>query len=413
MPALRPTALRHAVPALLALMLVAAHPTAALAGSNPSPAPRAATSLSGPAGAAALRSQADRLTTDLAAQSDRLTATRDTARRALEERQRADRAADDADRAAAESVRVLAVARYRVALAKQSLDGFAGALYRRGPQQQGISYLAAALVTAHPGNLLHDVEVAQQVGEGRAGAYTRFQEAAAAQRAAARRQQQASATARTLRAQALAAQTAAEAAVAAQARLVDLRAREVALAVDAATLAERREALLARAEAIAGERARAGIPASALAGALVPRPTGTCQGGALAGYANGTLPESALCPLWGTAGQVLRADAAAAFNDLSRHYAEQQGAPLCVTDSYRSLPEQVAVRAAKPTLAAVPGTSNHGWGVAADLCGGAERFDGALHAWLVENAAAFGWFLPSWAQPGGSKPEPWHWEFAG
>ena len=96
------------------------------------------------------------------------------------------------------------------------------------------------------------------------------------------------------------------------------------------------------------------------------------------------LPESALCPLWGTAGQVLRADAAAAFNDMSRRYAEQHGFPLCVTDSYRNHAEQVAVRAAKPTLAAVPGTSNHGWGVALDLCGGAERYDTPLHQWLVE-----------------------------
>ena len=109
----------------------------------------------------------------------------------------------------------------------------------------------------------------------------------------------------------------------------------------------------------------------------------------------------------------LRADAAAAFNDMSRAYAEQHGFPLCVTDSYRNHAEQVAVRAAKPTLAAVPGTSNHGWGVALDLCGGAERYDTPLHRWLVDNAAAYGWFLPAWAQAGGSKPEPWHWEFAG
>ncbi len=71
------------------------------------------------------------------------------------------------------------------------------------------------------------------------------------------------------------------------------------------------------------------------------------------------------------------------------------------------------MRAAKPTLAAVPGTSNHGWGVALDLCDGVERFDTPAHRWLQENAAAFGWFHPAWAQQGGSKPEPWHWEYAG
>jgi hypothetical protein len=25
--------------------------------------------------------------------------------------------------------------------------------------------------------------------------------------------------------------------------------------------------------------------------------------------------------------------------------------------------------------------------------------------------AEFGWINPDWALPGGSKPEPWHWEF--
>ncbi|MCU1693025.1 MAG: peptidase and DD-carboxypeptidase VanY/endolysin, partial [Frankiales bacterium] len=177
--------------------------------------------------------------------------------------------------------------------------------------------------------------------------------------------------------------------------------------------AHRREELLARAERLARERAGAGIPLSALAGALVPRPTGRCSGGDLQGFANGQLPEEALCPLWGTAGQVLRADAARAFDELSHAYAAETGEPVCVTDSYRSLPEQVAVRTAKPTLAAVPGTSNHGWGVALDLCGGMQQAGSPADRWMHEHAAASGWFHPAWAEPGGSKPEPWHWEFAG
>ena len=110
---------------------------------------------------------------------------------------------------------------------------------------------------------------------------------------------------------------------------------------------------------------------------------------------------------------MLRADAAAAFNALSRKYAETFRAPICVTDSYRDYPSQVAVRAAKPTLAAVPGTSNHGWGVALDLCDGVQVFGSPQHEWLAQHAMAYGWFHPSWAQAGGSKPEPWHWEFAG
>ncbi len=71
------------------------------------------------------------------------------------------------------------------------------------------------------------------------------------------------------------------------------------------------------------------------------------------------------------------------------------------------------MRAAKPTLAAVPGTSNHGWGTAVDLCGGIQTFGSAQHVWMRQNAPLYGWYLPSWAQQTGSKPEPWHWEYGG
>jgi hypothetical protein len=32
---------------------------------------------------------------------------------------------------------------------------------------------------------------------------------------------------------------------------------------------------------------------------------------------------------------------------------------------------------------------------------------------MVDNAPRYGWFHPAWAELDGSKPEPWHWEFAG
>ena len=123
-------------------------------------------------------------------------------------------------------------------------------------------------------------------------------------------------------------------------------------------------------------------PVDALLGAAVARPEATCTGASTAGFANGQIPTDVLCPLWGTSGHMLRADAAAAFNALSRAYAEAFRAPICVTDSYRDYPSQVAVRAAKPTLAAVPGTSNHGWGVALDLCDGVQAFGSPQHEWL-------------------------------
>jgi hypothetical protein len=130
-------------------------------------------------------------------------------------------------------------------------------------------------------------------------------------------------------------------------------------------------------------------------------------------YPNGMLPASALCPLWMAPGELLRPRAAAAFNALSRAYAKATGSPICVTDSYRTLAEQYAVKARRGGWAATPGTSPHGLGRALDLCGGIGSFGTAQHLWMKQNAPLYGWFHPAWAEPGGSLPEPWHWEFAG
>ena len=125
------------------------------------------------------------------------------------------------------------------------------------------------------------------------------------------------------------------------------------------------------------------------------------------GYVNGFLPPEALCPLSIGNGHRLRADAAKAFNRMARER------DLCVTDSYRSYGAQVDVYGRKPDLAAVPGTSNHGLGLALDLCGGVESFGTEAYRWMKANAPRYGWAHPSWAEPGGSRPEPWHWEYVG
>lgn len=138
-----------------------------------------------------------------------------------------------------------------------------------------------------------------------------------------------------------------------------------------------------------------------------------CLGESTDGYANGFIPDSALCPLWQAAGHKLRADSAAAFNRLSQLHAATVGGPLCVTDSYRSYGEQVSVYRRKPGLAAAPGTSEHGWGKAIDFCGGVERYGSDAFYWMKQNAGRFGFFHPAWAEPSGSKPEAWHWEYSG
>jgi hypothetical protein len=139
-----------------------------------------------------------------------------------------------------------------------------------------------------------------------------------------------------------------------------------------------------------------------------------CTKRSTAGMANGNLDPAALCPLWRAPGHRLAHGAAGAFNKMSQYYASTHGgAALCVTDSYRSYAEQVDVYHRKPGLAAVPGTSNHGWGMAVDFCGGVQTFGTPAHTWMKANARRFGWFHPSWAEPSGSKPEAWHWEYSG
>ncbi|MCO7222034.1 D-alanyl-D-alanine carboxypeptidase family protein [Klenkia sp. PcliD-1-E] len=130
------------------------------------------------------------------------------------------------------------------------------------------------------------------------------------------------------------------------------------------------------------------------------------------GYPNGLIPPSALCPL-GVGGHALRCDAAAAYRAMSAAYAARFGSPLCITDSYRSYASQVTLYGQKPALAAVPGTSNHGWGLAVDLCGGIESYSTAQYAWMVADAGRFGFIHPTWADPGNGREEPWHWEYAG
>ena len=125
----------------------------------------------------------------------------------------------------------------------------------------------------------------------------------------------------------------------------------------------------------------------------------------LAAYGNGRVPPEAL----GSVDQPgskhrLHAPAAASWNNLVAEAADH-GFDLRITDSYRSYEEQVDLVRRKGLYsqggyAAVPGTSNHGWGLAVD----ADVRNPDLQRWLQVNAPRFGWVE--------SVPrEPWHWEF--
>lgn len=119
---------------------------------------------------------------------------------------------------------------------------------------------------------------------------------------------------------------------------------------------------------------------------------------------------SALTSIPWKPGKYLKPNAATALIGLNTQYRAAFGRDISVTDAYRTYQEQVALYAAKPGLAAVPGTSNHGWGQALDLGDGINNFGTAQYNWMRANAPAYGWTNPPWAQPGGSRLEPWHWE---
>jgi len=135
-----------------------------------------------------------------------------------------------------------------------------------------------------------------------------------------------------------------------------------------------------------------------------------CDGEPRYGSSNGAIPADDLCTLWDGA-NMLRGDAAVAIAELNQNYRAALGTDLCITDSYRTLAEQRRLAATKGGLAAAPGTSNHGWGLAVDLCTSVTNSSTAM-SWLRANGPTFGWTNPDWALRGGSGPyEPWHWEY--
>lgn len=132
------------------------------------------------------------------------------------------------------------------------------------------------------------------------------------------------------------------------------------------------------------------------------------------GYSNGAIPLSALTALSWAPGHRLRSDAAAGFESLNRAYRARFGTDISMTDSYRTLAAQKHLYETKgPGLAAVPGTSNHGWALAVDLGGGINSFGTAQHVWMVANGPVYGWFHPTWARQGGGREEAWHFEYDG
>ncbi|MCL3860902.1 M15 family metallopeptidase [Actinotalea sp. K2] len=120
-------------------------------------------------------------------------------------------------------------------------------------------------------------------------------------------------------------------------------------------------------------------------------------------YGNGTVPGHALSPIDGVSGHSLWAPAARSFEAM-RAAAARDGVSIGVTDSYRPFDVQVDLVKRKGLysqggLAAAPGTSNHGWGIALDL-----KLDSTAQAWMRSNAKDYG-FVEDVPR------EPWHWTY--
>jgi LAS superfamily LD-carboxypeptidase LdcB len=122
----------------------------------------------------------------------------------------------------------------------------------------------------------------------------------------------------------------------------------------------------------------------------------------LAAYGNGKIPPSALAPvgdtefkLWAPAAESLTSMIAAAKKD---------GVTIGINESYRPYEEQVALAKQKGLysqggLAAKPGTSEHGWGMAADL-----QLNGQALTWMRQNAGKYGF-------DNNVPRENWHWAY--
>lgn len=134
---------------------------------------------------------------------------------------------------------------------------------------------------------------------------------------------------------------------------------------------------------------------------------------------NGRVPRSQLTALaWCVDSQGnsqwLRTDAAQALTQLNDAFRERFGENLAIDLSYRSYEDQVRAREIFGSIAATPGTSNHGLGTAIDTWEWrAYSFGSERYEWLVANGPNYGWVAPDWARQGGSNPEYWHFEYTG
>ncbi|MGO1409979.1 MAG: M15 family metallopeptidase [Microbacterium sp.] len=125
---------------------------------------------------------------------------------------------------------------------------------------------------------------------------------------------------------------------------------------------------------------------------------------------NGRIPVELLSPIPWLPERRLRQDAATALTLMNEEWKKRFGTDIPINDAYRDYDQQVIAKRDLGSLAATPGTSQHGWAIAIDI---QTSFGSETYRWLKQNAGTFGYAHPDWAEPNGSLPEAWHWEFWG
>ena len=96
--------------------------------------------------------------------------------------------------------------------------------------------------------------------------------------------------------------------------------------------------------------------------------------------------------------------------------AEAAGIKFKINGAYRTVPDQVNIKARYGSNAAEPGTSNHGFGLAVDFSTPGDlaqlRTSTKQYKWLKENASKYGFRRLGFAgKPAGENWEAWHWEY--
>lgn len=130
------------------------------------------------------------------------------------------------------------------------------------------------------------------------------------------------------------------------------------------------------------------------------------------GHSNGGIPDSELQALSFSSVSKMNKKAAAAMEEMNKAYKADNGSDLTINEAYRDCATQIRYSKELGSRAAPapPCVSNHGWGLAADIEVGA--FGSSTYNWLKANAHKYGYVHPAWAEPSGSNPEQWHWEYA-